>query len=138
MRGKVICGCCGGKTQRSKGSGNADWHFFTCISNNRLGAGHCTGMYVRESDIMDTILREVRAFVQTNANSASTYKNEIAALTDEAKQLDDEINRLMEMNQDRYEDFVMGIANKNDCSNIVRNTRCFRRNLRISIVKLRC
>jgi len=30
------------------------------------------------------------------------------------KQLDGEINKLMEMNKNRYEDFVMGIADKED------------------------
>lgn len=114
LRGKVICGCCGGKMQRRKGSGNADWHFFTCISNNRMGTGHCTGMYIRESDIMDAIFREVRACVQANTNAASTYKNEIASLTAKAKQLDSKINQLMETNKGRYEDFVMGIADKDD------------------------
>lgn len=64
LRGKVICGCCAGKMKCCKGSGNADWHFFSCICNNRLGAGHCTGMYIRESDIINAILREVRLYVQ--------------------------------------------------------------------------
>lgn len=80
LRGKVICGCCGGKMQRRKGSGNADWHFLTCISNNRLGVGHCTGMYIRELDIMNAILREVRIFVQIDTTSVSTYKNEVAVI----------------------------------------------------------
>lgn len=114
LRGKVICGCCGGKMQRRKGSGNADWHFFTCISNNRMGAGHCTGMYIREPDIMDAILREVRAYVQANSTAASTYKSEMALLKAKAEQLAGEINQLMETNKGRYEDFVMGIADKDD------------------------
>ena len=37
LKGKVICGCCGGKMQRKRGSDHADWHFFTCITKNRLG-----------------------------------------------------------------------------------------------------
>ena len=59
LKGKVICGSCGGKLQRRKGSGKSEWHFFTCISNNRLGVGHCTGMYIREFEIMDAIRSEV-------------------------------------------------------------------------------
>ncbi|MDL2225825.1 recombinase family protein [Eubacteriales bacterium OttesenSCG-928-M02] len=114
LRGKVICGCCGGKMQRRKGSGNVDWHFFTCISNNRKGVGSCTGMYIRESDIMDAIRREVRTYVQVNTALASTYKNEMATLTAKAKQLDFKINQLMEMNRSRYEDYIMGIAKKDE------------------------
>ena len=55
LKGKVICGCCGGKMQRRKGSGNANWYFFTCITNNRMGAGNCIGMYIRESALMEAI-----------------------------------------------------------------------------------
>ena len=36
--------------QRKRGTNHADWHFFTCNTNNRLEAGKCTGMYVREED----------------------------------------------------------------------------------------
>ena len=43
LKGKVICGCCGGKMQRRRGTNHADWYFFSCITNNRLGAGRCTG-----------------------------------------------------------------------------------------------
>ncbi len=32
LKSKVICGCCGGKMQRKRGTGHADWHFFTCIT----------------------------------------------------------------------------------------------------------
>jgi len=71
-------------------------------------------MYIRESDIMDAIFREVRAYVQANTNAASTYKNEIASLTAKAKQLDGKINQLMETNKGRYEDYVMGIADIDD------------------------
>lgn len=35
-------------------------------------------------------------------------------MTAKAKQLDGEINQLMETNKGRYEDFVMGIADKDD------------------------
>lgn len=55
LRGKVICGSCGGKMQRRKGSSSAGWFFFSCITNNRKGSGCSTGMYIRESEIMDTI-----------------------------------------------------------------------------------
>lgn len=55
LKGKVICGCCGGKMQRKRGANHADWHYFIYIANNRLGAGKCTGMYVREEDVFSTI-----------------------------------------------------------------------------------
>ena len=63
---------------------------------------------------MDAIFRGVRVFIQTNAAFASTYKNEIASLSLKAKQFDGEINMLMETNKNRYEDFVIGVADKED------------------------
>lgn len=80
LRGKVICGCCGNKMQRRKGSGNASWYFFTCISNNRLGAGHCTGMYIREADIINAILNEVKNYIHDNEAAPLTYVDRKAVL----------------------------------------------------------
>lgn len=80
LKGKVICGCCGGKMQRRKGSGNADWHFFTCITNNRLGAGNCSGMYIRESAIMDAIRTEISKHVDAHKDVAINYEKDWAAL----------------------------------------------------------
>ena len=55
LKGKVICASCGSKMQRRKGTGNAGWNFFSCITNNRKGSGCSTGMYVREPDIRNAI-----------------------------------------------------------------------------------
>lgn len=66
LKGKVICGCCGGKMQRRKGTGNADWYFFTCITNNRNGKGSCDGMYIRESAIIDKIKADIDSFIAVN------------------------------------------------------------------------
>ena len=41
--------------QRRKGTSNAGWHFFSCITNNRKGSGCSTGMYIREPDIRNAI-----------------------------------------------------------------------------------
>ncbi|MBQ7231879.1 MAG: hypothetical protein IJX07_01425 [Bacillales bacterium] len=42
--------------KRKRGTNHADWYFFTCITKNRLGAGKCTGMYVREEDVFRVII----------------------------------------------------------------------------------
>lgn len=55
LKGKIICGTCGGKMQRRKGSSKAGWYFFTCITNNRKGCSCDTGMYIRESEIMSAL-----------------------------------------------------------------------------------
>ena len=63
LKDKVICGGCGGKMQRKRGTGHADWHFFTCITKNRLGADKYTGMYAREEDVLRTIYCQLKDYV---------------------------------------------------------------------------
>lgn len=66
LKGKVICASCGGKMQRRKGRGNVDWHFFTCITNNRKGCGCDTGMYIREPEILNAIKLEAAKQLSLN------------------------------------------------------------------------
>jgi len=108
FRGKVICGCCGGKMQRRKGSGKADWYFFTCISNNRLGAGPCTGMYIREAEIKESVLREATAFLRKNEACAREYKADMANLMNKSSCIDNELKVITKKCHDKYADFVMG------------------------------
>ena len=67
LKGKVICGCCGGKMQRKRGTNHADWYFFTCITKNRLGVGKCTGMYVREEDVFHAIYHQLKLYVNEHS-----------------------------------------------------------------------
>lgn len=89
LKGKVICASCGGKMQRRKGRGNVDWHFFTCITNNRKGCGCDTGMYIREPEILNAIrweaahqmslnhlsLDELDAVIQNQLIDVNIHKN---------------------------------------------------------------
>lgn len=82
LKGKVICGCCGGKMQRKRGTGHADWHFFTCITKNRLGSDKCTGMYAREEDVLSTIYRQLKDYVNEHYITNSAYKQQIQEYTE--------------------------------------------------------
>ena len=73
LKGKVICGCCGGKMQRKRGTNHADWYFFTCITKNRLGVDKCTGMYVREEDVLRAIYYQLKLHVKEHFISDSQY-----------------------------------------------------------------
>ena len=88
LKGKVICGCCGEKMQRKRGSDHAEWYFFTCITKNRLGAGRCTGMYVREEDVFNAIYRQLKVYVSEhyitglqNKQQIHKFSNQIFELT---------------------------------------------------------
>lgn len=80
LKGKVICGCCGGKMQRKRGTNHADWYFFTCNTNNRLGADKCTGMYVREEDIFSAIYYQLKLYIQEYFISGLEYDEQMAQL----------------------------------------------------------
>ena len=87
LKGKVICGCCGRKMQRKRGTGHADWHFFTCITKNRLGANKCTGMYAREEDIFNAIYRQLKDYVNEQYITNSTYNQRRQVLTSQIADL---------------------------------------------------
>lgn len=59
--------------QRRRGTNYADWYFFTCLTNNRVGADRCTGMYVREEDIFSAIYYQLNLFAKTNSNFNANY-----------------------------------------------------------------
>ena len=86
LRGKVICGCCGGKMQRKRGTDHADWYFSTCITKNRLGADRCTGMYVREEDVFNVIYQQLKLYVDQHFISVPQYKQQIQHLEEQIEQ----------------------------------------------------
>jgi len=114
LRGKVICGSCGGKIQRRKGSGKGDWYFFTCITNNRLSAGHCSGMYIRESNIMDAIRTEIGRYIKANETISVTHEDRRVELDAKTAGLNIKHKAHMEKIRGRYEDFIRGIADADD------------------------
>ena len=98
LKGKVICGCCGGKMQRKRGSDHADWHFFTCITKNRLGADRCTGMYVREEDVFNAIYHQLKLYMDKHFISVPQYKQQI-------QQLNEQIEQAVQRNYEARESF---------------------------------
>lgn len=108
LKGKVICGSCGGKMQRRKGSGNADWHFFTCITNNRLGAGNCTGMYIRETEILDAILVEAVKDIAKHQVALAHYEQEKAILDGNVESILQQIEEYQILRKADYENMVRG------------------------------
>ena len=114
LKGKVICGCCGGKMQRRRGSGNADWHFFTCITNNRLGAGNCSGMYIREAVIMDAIRAEISKCVDTHKDVAMNYKRDKAVLNEKLFAAQSNLDIHIDQLQYRFEQNFHGRATQEE------------------------
>lgn len=112
LKGKVICGCCGGKMQRKRGTGHADWYFFTCITKNRLGADKCTGMYVREEDVFNAIYRQLKDYVNEHYIANSTYKQKIQEYTEQITDLTRRKTTAWLNAMGHYEQYVQGEISK--------------------------
>ena len=112
LKGKVICGCCGGKMQRKRGTGHADWHFFTCITKNRLGADKCTGMYAREEDVLSAIYRQLKDYVDKHYITNSTYKQQVQEYTSQIAELAQRKTTAWSNAMEHYEQYVQGEISK--------------------------
>ena len=112
LKGKVICGCCGGKMQRKRGTNHADWYFFTCITKNRLGADKCTGMYAREEDIFNTIYRQLKVYVSEHYITALQHKGEIQQFNDKIFELAQNSENAWANAMEYYEQYVRGEISK--------------------------
>lgn len=114
LKGKVICGCCGGKMQRKRGTGRADWHFFTCITKNRLGADKCTGMYAREEDVFNAIYRQLKDYVNEHYIANLAYKQKIQEYTGQIADLTQRKKIAWINAMEHYEQYVQGKISKEE------------------------
>ena len=112
LKGKVICGCCGGKMQRKRGADHADWYFFICITKNRLGADRCTGMYVREEDIYNAIYRQLKVHVNGLYITNLQYKQQIQKFNNQIFELTQHSEKAWENARKNYEQYVQGETDK--------------------------
>lgn len=106
LKGKVICGCCGSKMQRRRGTNHADWYFFTCLTNNRVGADCCAGMYVREEDIFSAIYHQRNLFVKANSGFNANYYAKKDELEREVAQYREMLVDPMECTMKLYEQHI--------------------------------
>ena len=114
LKGKVICGCCGGKMQRKRGTGHADWHFFTCITKNRLGADKCTGMYAREEDIFNAFYRQLKDYVNEHYITSSAYEQKVQEFKGQIADLTQRKTVAWINAMEHYEKFVQGEISKEE------------------------
>lgn len=114
LKGKVICGNCGGKLQRKKGSSHAEWYFFTCITKNRMGAEHCSGMYIRENEVIAAIQAEVVRQSETHRKLLSAYKDKILALKQQLQELIQKKEQQATGHRNWYEQMIMRQLTKNE------------------------
>lgn len=100
--------------QRKRGTNHADWYLFTCITKNRLGAGKCTGMYVREEDAFRAIYHQLKLYVKEHFISDLQYKQELMRLNNEIDQSDSQYQEVFRNAVLYYEKFVYGEISKEE------------------------
>lgn len=100
--------------QRKRGTGHADWHFFTCITKNRLGADKCTGMYTREEDIFNAIYRQLKDHVNKHYITNSAYKQRIQEYTSQIAGLTQRKTTAWINAMEHYERYVQGEISKEE------------------------
>lgn len=108
LRGKVRCACCGGKMQRKCGSGHADWHFFSCITRNRMGAERCSGMYVREKPIFDAVQMAQKQYIAEHSDQQAPLLQKRNELQQELKRLATQVEDPSGYKRTQYERMVVG------------------------------
>jgi site-specific DNA recombinase len=114
LKGKVICGCCGSKMQRRRGTNHANWYFFTCLTNNRVGADRCTGMYVREDDIFGAIYHQIKLWIGENFIATADYEAKRAMLQQEITELREFSINTAESLCPYYEQFISKQISRNE------------------------
>ena len=112
FKGKVICACCGGKMQRKRGTNHADWHFFTCITKNRLGADKCTGMYAREEDVLSAVYYQLKRYIDHHFITKDQYQQEIQHLNSIIEAASLKYEEATDFSMKQYEKYVMGEGSK--------------------------
>ena len=100
--------------QRKRGTGHADWHFFTCITKNRLGADKCTGMYAREEDVLRAIYRQLKDYVNKHYITNSAYKQQIQEYTEQIADLAQRKTTAWINAMEHYEQYVQGETSKEE------------------------
>ena len=100
--------------QRKRGTGHADWHFFTCITKNRLGADKCTGMYAREEDVFNSIYRQLKEYVNEHYITNSAYKQKIQEYTGQIADLTQRKATAWINAMEHYEQYVQGEISKEE------------------------
>ena len=94
--------------QRKRGTNHADWYFFTCNTNNRLGTGRCTGMYVREEDVFSAIYYQLKLYLKDRVFCLYEHQRKTQELNGAIAQAQQLYDAAAENSMQHFERFVMG------------------------------
>ena len=114
LRGKVICGKCGSKMQRKRGTGHANWYFYTCVTKNRRGADTCSGEYIREDAILSAIKKRLLEMQPDCIEKKRHCEQQKLELEVQLMQLKNKQQEAMARRRAEYERFITGKYTKRE------------------------
>lgn len=114
LRGKVICGKCGAKMQRKRGTGHANWYFYTCVTKNRRGADTCSGEYIREDAILSAIKKRLLEMQPDCIEKKRHCEQQKLELEVQLMQLKNKQQEAMARRRAEYERFITGKYTKRE------------------------
>lgn len=88
--------------------------FLHTLHKNRLGAGKCTGMYVREEDIFSTIYRQLKGYVNDHYITNSAYGQQLQELKGQIADLVQQKTTAWINAMEHYEKYVQGEISKEE------------------------
>ena len=119
LRGKVICCKCGAKMQRKRGSGNADWYYYTCITKNRQGEVACSGEYIREDAVFSAIKSSLSEMLPEHIEKRRQCERQKRSLEMELRSLQAEQSIVMAKRRAEYERYVFGKVTRNEYFEVI-------------------
>lgn len=114
LKGKVVCGCCGGKMQHKRGTNHADWYFFICITKNHLGNDKCTGIYAREEDVFNALYQQLKLYVSKHYIMELQHKHEVQQFSDNVYEPAERSEKAWTNEMECCEQYVRGELNKEE------------------------
>lgn len=93
--------------QRQRGTNHADWYFFICLTNNRVGADHCSGMYICEEDVFSAIYYQLKIFLKLHAITSIEYRKRKAAFDKKIARLKQLYDEAIDNSRQNYERYIL-------------------------------
>lgn len=108
LKGKVICSKCGAKMQHKRGTGHADWYFYTCVTKNHRGADACSGEYIREDVILSAVWKKLLEMQPDFIEKKRRCEKQKAELETQLGQLNGRQRDAIAKRRAEYERFIAG------------------------------
>ena len=123
LKGKIFCAHCGGSLHRQRNirKKSADVYNYYCLTNSRVGKKRCSGAFIRENDLLDSLADMLQNALETALGSYALSLVELPQQAAERTDLKEkiasrkqEIRRLNGLIRSLYENLIQGLLSKEE------------------------